>query len=797
MALCNPSATKLFKLPGPLYQESIGRIESHTNAVIKQLSMPGCYRVSGTHSSLALVHSILDDVQTSEIFDTPSKTCLETGDLETEQKNPEESGAHFTKIKSPKLAITTNDDSSGKLAVNDTNVKSCEMANQYDKASKAGAETPSAAEKETLSTEATLLTNKTKSLCSKTVTKSVPTTPLSQSDDVFTDVISVRDIPLPTSKKRKNSQASKRLSMSLISILNSTDSRMDNCLEAPDAVKRAIVSCLENDEETDVTEIDESVILIDNDEDESQRNLDVSHILISDEEDEDNDTTVIEINDTVIEVEINNNDIDCRNDDDRSIIIVEEMAIRDSSVADNLNISESSEEKSLTSGAKSSNEAEVFSTETKSSAESSVGDNLAATETKLLLAECNSLQAEINSPSAEDRLFPTESQSLPAEINSSPAKAKLLAFKSKSLPSEGKSLPAEVGLPPAEDKLPPGEIKSSPAVAKPLTNDPLSSPSNPTSLLTETELHSSETKSLVTQDKSLTEGKSLPTEAKSITRQGELQSLQPEAESLSDKANPLPAIAKLSTQPDELSVGAIQTTNEITARQNEVPVPQKSEGELSSSSEEDNVRTKTDEVPQNSEVVILSDEDSAKKDQLPQNSEVIILSDGEKSSGTKEAKTKPVYIIPYRRDEKENESGGKKKGRKKSNKRSRSKSSKSEVSNKELPERYRTPYRNKSKKSRFDKDAEGKDSRKRKTQLSTHRTGKYSKMAVEAESRTPEVKERKTDMAEERTTDLTEDTMNVPIRSLIRSPITPYLGRRPTKSSLRYIVIDGSNVAMG
>ena len=103
---------------------------------------------------------------------------------------------------------------------------------------------------------------------------------------------------------KKKSRASKRLSISLLSVLNASNARMDNCLEAPDTVKRAILSCLESEENIEIT--DDSVTLVDNDEDENKI-VDVSQIVISDDDDEDdNDITVITLDDTFIEV--NNNE---------------------------------------------------------------------------------------------------------------------------------------------------------------------------------------------------------------------------------------------------------------------------------------------------------------------------------------------------------------------------------------------------------------------------------------------------------------------------------------------------------
>ena len=105
-------------------------------------------------------------------------------------------------------------------------------------------------------------------------------------------------------QSKKKSRASKRLSMSLLSVLNASNARMDNCLEAPDTVKRAILSCLQSEENGEIT--DESVTLVDNDEDENKI-VDASQIVISDDDDDDdNDITVITLDDTLVEV--NNNE---------------------------------------------------------------------------------------------------------------------------------------------------------------------------------------------------------------------------------------------------------------------------------------------------------------------------------------------------------------------------------------------------------------------------------------------------------------------------------------------------------
>ena len=400
----------MVRLSGPLYDESIERIESQTNAVIKQVSVSGLYRIGGSKSSMALALSILDDIQSSGIFGTPARTQLAIEEVSV--------GGSTSKLKSPvdfrsnvQIPSRCLDKAADVLACKrktpDTNLKERAAKPQKPKLNE-NSETLSNSERKSTvipavegnktdnnysndakestdkSTESQIVISvgqdkqkrrkRKKKMskefksgekcakqskdgrdfpCSITVSlkdpvdealisehveqltkedsaaqqgnneneqnsavftaaceaaQSVPNELSTHDHDLSICSISFTEEPSKkVTRSRKTSKASKRLSMSLVSILNSSNARMDNCLEAPDTVKRAIISCLESEQDKKLDNIDDSVILIDNDEDENHC-LDVSHIVISDEEDDDdNNITVVNLDDTVIEV--NNNDL--------------------------------------------------------------------------------------------------------------------------------------------------------------------------------------------------------------------------------------------------------------------------------------------------------------------------------------------------------------------------------------------------------------------------------------------------------------------------------------------------------
>ena len=415
-AVCNPTSCSIVKLPEPLFNKCIEQIESHTNAVIKQVGRLGQYKVSGSSCSMALALSILNDVKESGVFGTPAsgvwsasgkavktdktskldekhvncdisdkteaqnsvakvdknmnnlsesvKTAAdEIKDLTSMDKN--ENPANHSAEPNVKYAKNSSEDTS----------KVTDLKPQKALQSKALSKNLFAQENLTETEEAMLENNEplkeslgkqsdSTACCSLQIDHKSTKTPSeshkmtedeNQSSDKckteicaskgensstelssFVPVESMSDsleaaetrtfapenlhhneeIVLDTSlsfenisfscdvlRSKKKSRASKRLSMSLISVLNASNARMDNCLEAPDTVKRAILSCLESEETNDV--MDDSVILVDNDEEENKC-VDISQIVISDDDDDDNDVTVITLDDTVVEV--NNNE---------------------------------------------------------------------------------------------------------------------------------------------------------------------------------------------------------------------------------------------------------------------------------------------------------------------------------------------------------------------------------------------------------------------------------------------------------------------------------------------------------
>ena len=877
------------------------QIEAHTNAVIKQLTVSGWYRISGTQASLALAHSILDDMQSAGVFGTPAKTHLEMNDDTADDW--ETSQVDNSGLMTPRLALVP------RTELSNTDSREIDTENTPSKNddrldSGITSKTPNQ-HGETLSstnvvistaTETHILSEKPKSLANETTKSS-----LSEIDSVFngdnesclvseTALETLDDIPAALSqKKRKNSRASKRLSMSLVSMLNSTGSRMDNCLEAPDAVKRAIVSCLESEEDAAI-ELDESVILVDNDEDEL--NLDVSQIVISDDEDDDNDITVIEINDTVIEVEINNNEIDSDVDDggDESLLFVAEMAANDlmnTGALDNLNCSKSSgtfrdglvsgnnllPETNPTQDGKSRTDNEIIpdeitsvSSESLESLSTSVpssnvsgapssesvdqnsGDKL-STETKSPLKDENSLTDHDTSPSASvaknsgNKLLPEtksplkDDKSLADHDTRSDESASAGSnLTSEPVPTSGPStkVPSQ---PPTIAKVLPTRLTSLQLVASEYnsvsnfdSNSDNSAASEPESSINKSLPDSSKTSvdnrsilnsdrliltdsnfsadanSLSTNDRSLTIGCKSSSEAKSLTtNNGSLLTVcETSADtnsfsrhvSLPGETQPLSTTEKSSNNSD-LSLSQTNTIpagNELTSKNSQaITIPAGNELTTSKNSQTITIPAGNELKSKNSQTVTIpAGNELTSKNNLPK-PDIPEKSEGELSSSDDEdvvivtksiRKTKPVYVIPYRRNE-VIDLDSEKKERRICVKRTRSRSCRTNIMDKELPQRYRSPYANKPKKSRWDDDAEEKENRKRKHVSSIHRNNKYSKLFEdEIDLRSPEVNESRT---------FTPETRR---KNYVRSPITPYLRGSSRRRDLRYIVIDGSNVAM-
>ena len=877
MALCYPTDTMMFKLPGPLYQNSMEQIEAHTNAVIKQLTVSGWYRISGTQASLALAHSILDDMQSTGVFGTPAKTHLEMNDGTADDQ--ETSQVNNSGMMTPRLALvpstelsnteSTEIDTEKTPSKNDDRLDSgitSKIANQHGETLSSTTKVISKA------TETHIVSEKSKSLSNETTKSS-----LSENDSVFnvdnetclvseTVLETLDDIPAAfPQKKRKNSRASKRLSMSLVSMLNSTGSRMDNCLEAPDAVKRAIVSCLESEEDAAV-ELDESVILVDNDEDEPS--LDASQIVISDDEDDDNDITVIEINDTVIEVEINNNEIDSDIDDggDESLLFVAEMAANDllnTGAIDNLNCSKNSgtfreglvsgnnllpETNSTLKDGESRTDHEIISDEiTSVSSESSESLSTSVPSTNVS-GEPPSVSVDKNSGNKllpktksplKDDLSLTDHDTRPDESASDGSN-----LSSEAVPTSGPSTKVS-SQPPTIAKVLPTRLTSLHLVAsesKSVSNfdsnsdnsaasesessinkslpDSSKSSSDDRSVMTSDRLiltgsnFSADANSLSTNDRSLTIGCKSASEAKSLTtNNGSLLTLCESStdtnslsrhESLPDKPQPLSTTEKSSNNSD-LSISqtiTISAGNELKSKNSQTNPIQAGNELKSKNSQTITIPAGNELKSKNSQTITIPAGNELKsKNNLPK-PDVPEKSEGELSSSDDEdvvivtksiRKTKPVYVIPYRRNE-VIDLDSEKKERRICVKRTRSRSCRTNIMDKELPQRYRSPYTNKPKKSRwddepkksrFDDDAEEKENRKRKQASSIHRNNKYSKLFEdEIDLRSPEVNERRTYTPETRR------------KNHVRSPITPYLRGSSRRRDLRYIVIDGSNVAM-
>ena len=922
------------------------QIEAHTNAVIKQLTVSGWYRISGTQASLALAHSILDDMQSSGVFGTPAKTHLEMNDDTADDQ--ETSQVDNSGMMTPRLALVPRTElSNTESTVIDTEKTPSKNDDRLDsgitsKTANQHGETLSSTTKMISSaTESHIVSEKSKSLSNETTKSS-----LSENDSVFnsdnqsclvSETVSetLDDIPAALSqKKRKNSRASKRLSMSLVSMLNSTGSRMDNCLEAPDAVKRAIVSCLESEVDAAV-ELDESVILVDNDEDEPS--LDVSQIVISDDEDDDNDITVIEINDTVIEVEINNNEIDSDIDDggDESLLFVAEMAANDlmnTPAIDNLNCSKNSgtfrdgldsgnnllpETNSTLKDGESRTDHEIISDEiTSVSSESSESSSTSVLSTNVSGAppsasvdknSGNKLLPETKSPLKDDKSVtdhdtgPDESASAGSNLSSEAVSASGPSTKvSSQPPTIAKVLPTRL----TSLQSVASEYNSASHHSESLTNKSLpggsKSSTDDRSIVTSDRLiltdsnFSADANSLSTNDRSSTIGCKSVSEAKSLTtNNGSLLTVCKSStdtnsfsrhESLPSETQPLSTTEKLSNNSDlsmsqtitipagnELKSKNSQTItipagNELTSKNSQtVTIPAGNEltsknsqtvtipagNELTSKNSQtvtipdgNELKSKNSQtitIPagyelksKNSQTVTIPDGNELKSKNsqtitIPagnelksKNSQTITIpaenelksknslpkpdipekSEGELSSSDDEdvvivtksiRKTKPVYVIPYRRNE-VIDLDSEKKERRICVKRTRSRSCRTNIMDKELPQRYRSPYTNKPKKSRwddqpkksrFDDDAEEKENRKRKQASSIHRNNKYSKLFEdEIDLRSPEVNESRTYTPETRR------------KNYVRSPITPYLRGSSRRRDLRYIVIDGSNVAM-
>ena len=977
MALCYPTDTMMFKLPGPLYHSSMEQIEAHTNAVIKQLTVSGWYRISGTQASLALAHSILDDMQSTGVFGTPAKTHLEMNDDTADDQ--ETSQVDNSAMMTPRLALvphtelsnteSTEIDTEKTPSKNDDRLDSgitSKIANQHGETlSSTNILISSATETHTVS-------EKSKSLSNETTKSS-----LSENDSVFnvdnetclvseTVLETLDDIPAAfPQKKRKNSRASKRLSMSLVSMLNSTGSRMDNCLEAPDAVKRAIVSCLESEEDAAV-ELDESVILVDNDE--NELNLDASQIVISDDEDDDNDITVIEINDTVIEVEINNNEIDSDLDDggDESLLFVAEMAANDlmntgamdnlncsknsgnlrnelvsvssessdlmnTGATDNLNCSKNSgtfrdglgsgnnllpETNSTLKDGESRTDHEIISDEiTSVSSESSESLSKSVLSTNVSgerpsasvdKNSGNMLLPETKSPLKDDKSLtdhgtrPDESASAVSNLSSEPVHvsasgsstkvssqpptiAKVLPTRLTSLQLEASENNSVSNFESSSDNSAASESESS--INKSLPDSSKTSADNRSIMnsdiliITDSNF-SAGANSLSTNDRSSTIGCKSVSEAKSLTtNNGSLITVcEPFAdtnsfsrhESLPGTCKPQPlSTTEKSSNNSDLSMNqtittpagnelksknsqtiTIPTGNELKSKNSQtitipagnelksknsqtITIPAGNElksknsqtitipagNELKSKNSQtitipagNELKSKNSQtitIPAGNElksknsqpITIPAGNELKSKNNLPK-PDVPEKSEGELSSSDDEdvvivtksiRKTKPVYVIPYRRNE-VIDLDSEKKERRICVKRTRSRSCRTNIMDKELPQRYRSPYTNKPKKSRwddepkksrFDDDAEEKENRKRKQASSIHRNNKYSKLFEdEIDLRSPEVNESRTYTPETRR------------KNYVRSPITPYLRGSSRRRDLRYIVIDGSNVAM-
>ena len=958
MALCYPTDTMMFKLPGPLYHNSMEKIEAHTNAVIKQLTVSGWYRISGTQASLALAHSILDDMQSTGVFGTPAKTHLEMNDDTADDQ--ETSQVDNSAMMTPRLALvphtelsnteSTEIDTEKTPSKNDDRLDrgiTSKIANQHGETLSSTNILISSA------TETHIVSEKSKSLSNETTKSS-----LSENDSVFnvdnvtclvseTVLETLDDIPAAfPQKKRKNSRASKRLSMSLVSMLNSTGSRMDNCLEAPDAVKRAIVSCLESEEDAAV-ELDESVILVDNDEDEL--NLDASQIVISDDEDDDNDITVIEINDTVIEVEINNNEIDSDLDDggDESLLFVAEMAANDlmntgamdnlncsknsgnlrnelvsvssessdlmnTGATDNLNCSKNSgtfrdglgsgnnllpETNSTLKDGESRTDHEIISDEiTSVSSESSESLSKSVPSTNVSgerpsasvdKNSGNMLLPETKSPLKDDKSLtdhgtrPDESASAVSNLSSEPVHvsasgsstkvssqpptiAKVLPTRLTSLQLEASENNSVSNFESSSDNSAASESESS--INKSLPDSGKTSAENRSIMnsdrliLTDSNF-SADANSLSTNDRSLTIGCKSAAETKSLTtNNGSLVSVCESSadtnsftrlESLPGVTQPLSTSEKSSNNSDlsmsqtitipagnELKSKNSQTItipagNELKSKNSQtITIPAGNElksknsqtitipagNELKSKNSQtitipagNELKSKNSQtvtIPAGNElksknsqtITIPAGNELTSKNNLPK-PDVPDKSEGELSSSDDEdvvivtksiRKTKPVYVIPYRRNE-VIDLDREKKERRICVKRTRSRSCRTNIMDKELPQRYRSPYTNKPKKSRwddepkksrFDDDAEEKENRKRKQASSIHRNNKYSKLFEDEDLRSPEVNESRTYTPETRR------------KNYVRSPITPYLRGSSRRRELRYIVIDGSNVAM-
>ena len=946
------------------------QIEAHTNAVIKQLTVSGWYRISGTQASLALAHSILDDMQSTGVFGTPAKTHLEMND---DTANDQEiSQVDNSGMVTPRLALVTRTELSNTESKEiDTEKSPSKNDDRLD--SGITSKTPNQHEG-TLSlttkvissaTETHIVSEKSKSLANET-TKSL----LSENDSVFnvdnesclvseTVLETLDDIPaaLPQ-KKRKNSRASKRLSMSLVSMLNSTGSRMDNCLEAPDAVKRAIVSCLESEEDAAV-ELDESVILVDNDEDELS--LDASQIVISDDEDDDNDITVIEINDTVIEVEINNNEIDSDIDDggDESLLFVAEMAANDlinTGAIDNLNSSKNSgtfrdglvsgnnllpETNSTLKDGESRTDHEIISDEiTSVSSESSEplstsllstnvsgapssafvdknsGNNLLLHETNSTLKDGESRTDHETRPDditsvSSDSPEPLSTSVLSTNVSGAPPSpsvdknsgSKLLPKTKSSLKddksitdhdtrsdesaSAGSNLSSKLvstsgpstkvsSQPPTIAKVLPTRLTSLQSVASEYNSVSNFDSNSDNSATSESESSinkslpggsksSTDDRSIVTSDRLILTDSNFSADANSLSANDRSSTIGcksvSEAKSLTTKNGSLLTVCESSTDTNSFSrhvslpgeIQPLSTTenssnnsdlsvsqtitipagNELKSKNSQtITIPAGNElksknsqaitipagNELKSKNRQtitipagNELKSKNSQtvtIPAGNElksknsqtITIPAGNELTSKNNLPK-PDVPEKSEGELSSSDDEdvvivtksiRKTKPVYVIPYRRNE-VIDLDSEKKERRICVKRTRSRSCRTNIMDKELPQRYRSPYTNKPKKSRwddepkksrFDDDADEKENRKRKQASSIHRNNKYSKLFEDEDLRSPEVNESRTYTPETRR------------KNYVRSPITPYLRGSSRRRDLRYIVIDGSNVAM-
>ena len=346
-SVCNPTTCSLVKLPEPLFQKCIEQIEHHTNASIKKVGNLGQYKVSGNSSSMALALSILSDVKDSGVLGTPAGNVWSaTGKCsltDTISKQNEKGEGKDENLSASSKGAARNSNSEVNSRSNNDNTD--EMVRNIDPISTAAQTNLEKAEdnektgkaktlSKNLFAPENLVDKQDTEMClskgEESVAEKSSQSELDKKDTVEGKTLdaeehevkeSVLDFSLPfenTSfshdviQSRKKSRASKRLSMSLLSVLNASNARMDNCLEAPDTVKRAILSCLESEDNREITE--DGVALIDNDEDEDKC-VDMSQIVISDEDDDDNDITVITLDETLVEVNNNESESEIQSDD--------------------------------------------------------------------------------------------------------------------------------------------------------------------------------------------------------------------------------------------------------------------------------------------------------------------------------------------------------------------------------------------------------------------------------------------------------------------------------------------------